>query len=81
MGNTVTGLPNRTDVNQMLLIHKLVLEINFFRGQKVHVLGKNARDMRVSLEAVLLNERENSFHLPLIVNVFRKDVLVERVSR
>ena len=35
----------------------------------------------MALEAVALDQREDAFHLPLIVNVFREDVFIERVAR
>ena len=43
-------------------------------------LGEHARHVRVPLEAIALDQREDLFHLPLVVDVFREDVFVERIA-
>ena len=37
-------------------------------------------NVRMPLEAVAIDQRKDAFHLPLVVDVFGKDVFVERVS-
>ena len=48
---------------------------------ELQVLREQAGDVGVPLEAILIDEGENALHLPLVVNVFGKDILVERIAR
>ncbi len=47
---------------------------------ELQVLGEDAGDVRVPLEAVALDQGEDALHLALVVDVFGEDVLVERVA-
>src|SRR5436309_8206625 len=34
----------------------------------------------MSLETIALDQSENALHLPLVVNIFREDIFVERIA-
>src|SRR5262249_54869924 len=76
----VTRLTDGPDVAQSLVAVELEGVVNVFRAVELKVLGEYARDVSVALEAILVHKREDSLHLPLVVDVFGEDVLVERVA-
>ena len=53
----------------------------FFGAAELQTLGEHSRHMGVALETTALDERKNSFHLALVVDVFGEHVLVEWVAR
>src|SRR5579863_7767931 len=46
---------------------------------ELQTFGKNPRNVSMTLEAVFFNQGENSFHLPLIVDIFGEDIFVQWV--
>lgn len=75
-GVAVAGLADAADVDHDLLLVEFEFAADFGRRIKAAVLGKHARHVGVALEAVLVDETKNPFDLPLVVNVFGKNVLV-----
>ena len=75
-GGCVTGRLGETDDGGVLAAVGQLARV----GELGAVLGEHAGDVRVPLEAVLLDQLEDPLHLPLVVHVLREDVLVERVA-
>ena len=73
----VSGLSNTADVDHYFLICQLVVVTKFSRGIKLAFFGKNARYMRVSLEAVLLNKTKDPFNFSFVVDILREHVFVQ----
>src|SRR5262249_17932518 len=80
----VARLAHRTDVAQQFTVVQLEEIIQLLRAlelvQIILNFGKNARYVSVPLEAGALDQGEDPFHLALVVNVLREDVLVEWVA-
>src|SRR5260370_3487041 len=76
----VAGLAYRADVAQCLPPIQAILVVDLVRTVELQILGENAGDMRVALEAIAIDQGEDAFHLALIVNVFREDIFVERIA-
>ena len=53
-----------------------LVRVSVFGG----LFGEDAGDVGVSLEAVMLDQGEDAFHFALVVDVFRENVLVERIA-
>src|SRR5579871_5548878 len=71
----VARLANRAYVAQGLALVQLVGEVDLLgAAELVEVVGRLLREdtgyVRVTLEAVALDQREDALHLPLVVNVF-----------
>jgi hypothetical protein len=78
-GVPVSRLTYRSHIDQNFLCAKLVLKIQLFRTEEIQAFGEDARHMRVSLKTILIDQREDLFHLSLIINVFREDIFVQRI--
>src|SRR5262249_39221708 len=76
----VPWLADRADVAKRLATVEFVVQVDVIWGEKLHALREDPRYVRVSLEAILLHQRENLLHLALVVNVFGEDVFIERVA-
>src|SRR5438309_742370 len=72
----VAGLSHRTDVAERLAAIEVINVIDVFGAVELVILGENARNMRVPLKAISLNQGEDALHLALVVDVFRKNILV-----
>src|SRR5262245_34817661 len=76
----VARLADAADVAQRLAAVELIGAVDLLGAEELHVLGEDAGDVRVTLEAISLHQSEDSFHLALVVHILREDVLVERVA-
>src|SRR5947209_706973 len=76
----VARLADRADVAQRLAAVEAVDVLNLVGAVELEALGKDARHVRVPLEAVAVHQGEDALHLPLVVDVLGEDVLVERVA-
>lgn len=76
-GVGIAGLSDASDVDHQFLVAKGVGITNLAGRIKSEILGENARDMGVSLEAVFLDEAKNPFDFALVIDVFREHIFVE----
>src|SRR5438445_13470144 len=76
----VARLTNRADIAKGLAPVQVVDVIDFLRAMELQGFGEYTGHMRVALETVLVDECKNALHLPLVVNVFGENVLVQRIS-
>src|SRR5262249_7732149 len=72
----VAWLTDGADVAQGLSTVELINVIDLVGTVELEAVGEDAGDVRMPLEAVAINQREDAFHLALIINVFREDVFV-----
>src|SRR5439155_25452403 len=64
----VAGLADAADVDHDVLLVELELIVAIFGRNEAIVGREDARQMRVTLEAVLLDAAEEGVHLPLVVD-------------
>src|SRR6185437_10280745 len=81
----VARLTDRSDLAQCLATIEPMAVIDLFGTAELiqvvgHLLDEDARHMGMTLETVALDQREDAFHLALIVDVFGEDVFVERIT-
>src|SRR5262245_34589851 len=81
----VARLADRADVAQRLAVVELVDVFDLFGAVELVqlvalLLGEDAGDVGVPLEAVAIDQGEDALHLALVVDVLREDVLVEGVA-
>src|SRR5207253_8536801 len=81
----VARLAHRADVAERLALVELVGVIELLGAAELvevlgDLLGEDAGDVGVALEAVALDQGEDAFHLALVVDVLGEDVLVEGVA-
>src|SRR5262245_25731081 len=81
----VARLTHRADVAERLALVEVVDVLEFLGTAELievlgDLLGEDAGDVRVALEAVALDQGEDALHLALVVNVLGKDVLVKGVA-
>ena len=76
----VTRLAHGADVAQGFATVEFVGGIDVIRREELQILGENPRNVGVTLEAVFIDERVDSFHLPLIVNIFGEDIFIEWIA-
>ena len=79
-GVVVPRLTNGTDVDHGFSGTEFVPEADFFRSKEFEGVRKDTRNVGMPLEARLLNQRKDFFHLYLIVDVVRKYVFIQRVA-
>ena len=77
----VARLADRTDVDHEFLFGGREDVFGLVGGDEFEAFQKDARHMRVPLEAAFGDQSKKLFHLLLVVNVFWEDVLVDRVTR
>ncbi len=59
---------------------ELVAEADFFRGEEFKGVREDTRNVGVPLEASLLNQCKDFFHLYLVVDVVRKHVFIQGIA-
>ncbi len=77
---SVARLSGRANIDHKFLVLDGEDVLGLVGGDKLEALQKNARDMGVPLKTTLGDESKELFHFLLVVNVFWKDVLVDRVA-
>ena len=56
------------------------MPVNVLRGKELVAVGENARNVSMTLEAILGDQVKEPLQFLLVVNVLGKDVLVEGVA-
>ncbi len=74
---SVSRLADGPDVNEDLLFPQIEFESELFRRVEIVIFRKDPGDVGVSLKAILVHQPENTFHFPLVVDVFREDVFIQ----
>ena len=89
VGRYSTQYTKHTNIDQMLtnIDHRLagivqgVVVIDIRRAQKSLIFCENTRNVGVALETVILNQAEDLLQLFRVVDVIRKNVLIQRIPR
>lgn len=76
----VARLANRADVHHHLAFSQCVLVVNLLGGVELIPFRKNTWDMCMSLKTVALNQLKKPLHLPVIVNVFGKNIFAQWIT-
>src|SRR5579875_284065 len=82
----IARLADRANVAQRLAAIETMDILDFFRTAELvqvvgHLLDEDTWYMRMALKAIALHQGEDAFHFALIVNVFREDIFIERITR
>ena len=76
----VPWLSYAANIDQDFFRFQGVLVIQIRGSMELHLFREYPWDMRVPLEAVLPNQGKYFFHLGGVVNIFGKDVFVQRIA-
>ncbi len=79
-GVAISRLANRAHIDHDLLRPQHKLVIQFVWTIELEILREHTRNMGMALEGAAVDEGEDLLHLATVVDVFREDVLVERVA-
>src|SRR4029079_7180905 len=80
-GIAIAGLADRSYIAHKLLLLELVRVTGFIRRHEVATLGEDARHVRMALKATEIYHAEKLLNLFLIVDIFRKNIFVDRIAR
>lgn len=78
---TVSRLSNRPDVAECFTVSELPDTLEFFESVKFQIFGENTRQMRMSHEAITIDQCKELFHFSLIVDVFGENILLDWIAR
>src|SRR5262245_29990969 len=76
----VTRLTHAADVDHHFVARQRIARGNLVGAEEAAVLRENARDMRVPLKGIAVDQRKNPLQLAEIVYVLGKDIFAERIA-
>ena len=75
---TIARLTNTADIDHHFVATQTITVVNIWWAKEFIAIGEYSGNMGMPLKAILLNELKYSGHLLRVVDIFRKNIFVQR---